>query len=81
MEIRVNDALIKHKNISEKSRIFCDKIEYIHNRKEDFFDHHLMFYLNGRLVFKIWLPNSPKDKIYKNIKESLKSVGVSYYET
>lgn len=42
-KIKVQDALIKHKSISENSRIFCDKIEYIHDRKGDFFDHHLMF--------------------------------------
>ncbi len=67
------DTWISHKGTSEKSRIFCDKIEYIHDRKGRIFDHHLMFWNNNKLVFKVWLKS---DKEFKNIKEALKSVGI-----
>ncbi len=77
MEIKNKDGLLKHKGISEDSRIFCDKIEYIYNKEEfqgkDVLDHHLMFYLKGQLVFKVWL----KNKKYKEINEALKDVGIS----
>ncbi len=69
---------IKHKGVSEKSRIFCDKIEYMHNRdaEEDTFDHHLMFYLNGELVFKVWLKNKSGDIPFNDIDEALDSVDI-----
>ena len=67
------------KGIKESSQLFCDKIEYWHNKgeyKEDiddlflrkghrFFDHHLMFYRDKKLIFKIWLKNHPNSKEYK----------------
>ena len=74
------DVLIKHKNTEEASRLFdCDKVEYIQDRKRGLFDHHLMFYRKGKLVFKVWLKNSSKDKEYKNIENALKDVGISLF--
>lgn len=70
------NVLIKHKGINEDSRIFCDKIEYMHDRKGKIFDHHLMFWLKDELVFKIWLPNESKDKQFKDINEALKNCGI-----
>lgn len=65
---------IKQKNTTEPSLIFCDKIEYMHIKKGEFFDHHLMFFYKNQLIFKIWLPNEPEDKEFKDIFEALKSV-------
>ncbi|HLC31700.1 MAG TPA: hypothetical protein VJK51_03455 [Candidatus Nanoarchaeia archaeon] len=78
------DVLIQQINVEEPSRLFnCNKIEYIHDRDGDFFDHHLMFYRKEgkkyQLLFKVWLRNSPKDKKYKDIKEAMKDVGISLY--
>lgn len=70
------NVLIKHKGIVEDSRIFCDTIEYMHDRKGKIFDHHLMFWAKDELVFKIWLPNEAKDRTFKNINEALKSCGI-----
>ena len=69
---------IKHKGISEKSRIFCDKIVYMHDRdaEEDTFDHHLMFYLRGELIFKVWLKNKSSDMAFNDIDEALESVDI-----
>lgn len=58
----------------------ANKIEYLHNKKGEFFDHHLMFYLQGTLVFKMWLPNSIKDKEYASINEALKKSHVRVIE-
>ena len=72
---------IKQKNTEQPSYLFCTKIYYMHDRgyHEMFgktFDHHLMFYNGKKLIFKVWLPNSEKDKKFKNAKEALKSVGM-----
>lgn len=67
---------LKQKNTIEPSKIFCDKVQYLHYKEKDIFDHHLMFYLRKNLIFKIWLPNEPKDKEFKDIHEALKSVGM-----
>jgi len=73
---------IKHKGIGEPSAIFCDKIEYLHNISKDnklfgfVFDHHLMFWKRGDLVFKVWLPNSRKNKEFKDVFEAMESVGI-----
>jgi len=73
-------------NTDQPSYLFCDKIEYLHNRgfHKEFgktFDHHLMFYRKkDRLIFKVWLKNDTKDKEYKNIREALKSVGLEILE-
>jgi len=66
----------KNKNLVQPSLINCDYLEYIHNKDENYFDHHLMFYFRGKLVFKMWLPNENKDKPFRDVKEALKSVGV-----
>ena len=71
------DVLIKHKGVEESSRLFgCNKIEYLHDRLKDFFDHHIMIYRDKKLFFKVWLPNSSKDKEFKDVKEALDSVGM-----
>ena len=71
------DILIKHKNTEEASRLFdCDKIEYIHDRKRDLFDHHLMFYKKRKLIFKVWLKYN-KWENYKSLKEAMEDVGIS----
>ncbi|MFH1802814.1 MAG: hypothetical protein ABH864_05205 [archaeon] len=71
------DVLIKQQKTEEKSRLFaCTKVEYLHDKKEDFFDHHLMFYKGKTLIFKVWLPNSKTDKPFKNVSEALESVGM-----
>ena len=68
-------------NTEQPSYLFCDKIEYLHNKQGDFFDHHLMFYgKKGRLIFKVWLRNGYKNKEYKDIKDALKSVGLEILE-
>lgn len=68
---------IKHsENTKQLSYLFCDIIEYMHDRDGEYFDHHLMFYKNKKLIFKVWLRNNPEDKKYKNIKEAMKDVGV-----
>ncbi len=71
------NVLIDHKGVTQRSRIFCDKIEYIHDRNNNVFDHHLMFWNKGGLIFKVWLPNEKKDKEFKDIYEALRSVGIS----
>lgn len=75
------DCLIEHKGIEEPSIIFCDKIEYRHIRGEQemfgkTFDHHLMFWKEKDLVFKVYLPNEEKDKEFSDIFKALKSVGI-----
>jgi hypothetical protein len=72
---------IKQKNTEQPSYLFCTRIYYMHDRRfhEMFgktFDHHLMFCNGKKLIFKVWLPNSEKDKKFKNVKEALKSVGM-----
>ncbi|PIN86699.1 hypothetical protein COV19_03420 [Candidatus Woesearchaeota archaeon CG10_big_fil_rev_8_21_14_0_10_44_13] len=77
---RLLNALIRHKNIGERSRIFCDWIEYMHDRRKfmgkPVFDHHLMFWSKGELVFKVWLK---QNREYKNINEALKDVGIEVF--
>jgi len=72
---------IKGKNTEQDNLIVADSVEYIHNKKGDFFDHHLMFYWKKHLAFKVWLRNKPTDKPYKNIQEALKDVGIRINET
>jgi len=73
---------IEHRGIDEPSAIFCTKIEYMHDidkndKMFDFvFDHHLMFWNNDLLVFKVWLPNGEKDKEFKDVFEAMESVGI-----
>jgi len=72
---------IKQKNTEDPSCLFCTKIYYMHDRGYHkmfgkTFDHHLMFYNGKKLIFKVWLLNSEKDKKFKNAKEALKSVGM-----
>ena len=71
---------IKQKNTEQPSYLFCDRVEYLHNKQKDFFDHHLMVYNKGNLIFKVWLPNNRGDKEFKNINEALKSVGIILHE-
>ncbi len=71
------NVLISHKNTEMKSKIFCDRIEYIHDKGifegKPVFDNHLMFWLGKELVFKVWLK---QNKRYKDLNESLKDVGI-----
>lgn len=72
---------IKQKNTEQSSYLFCTKIHYLHHRDKDrmfgkTFDHHLMIYYGKNLIFKVWLPNSEKDKEFRNLKEAIKSVGM-----
>jgi hypothetical protein len=50
---------IEHTGVEEPSRIFCDKVEYMHDRGDDkmfgrIFDHHIMAWNKNNLVFKVW---------------------------
>ncbi|MDP2672985.1 MAG: hypothetical protein Q8O84_04185 [Nanoarchaeota archaeon] len=63
----------------ESHLLRADRIEYLHDKEGECFDHHLFFYLKKELVFKVWLKNKPKDKEYKNIDEALKDVGIEVY--
>ena len=69
---------IWHEGVQEPSRIFCNKVEYIHNRGEfmgnAIFDHHLMFWQDDKLVFKVWLPNDLKVKEYEGVEDALKKI-------
>ncbi|MFH1592176.1 MAG: hypothetical protein ABIB47_02300 [Candidatus Woesearchaeota archaeon] len=67
---------IEQKGVSEPSKIFCDQIEYISNKKDNVFDHHLFFWNKGELIFKVWLPNNKDDKEFEDIYEALKSVDI-----
>ena len=75
------NVLIEHRGVNERSKIFCDKIGYMHDRREfegiPAFDHHLMFYNDEKLVFKVWLKNDSKAKEFKNVNDALKSVGIN----
>lgn len=68
------------KGTVQDSLINCDRIEYMHDRGtfkgRPVFDHHLMFYNEGNLLFKVWLPNNVNNKEFKDINEALKSVGI-----
>ena len=57
---------IRHSGTTEPSLLVCDKIEYGGN--------HLMFYRDGKLVFKVWLMEYPK-----TIKQAMKNVGIEFY--
>lgn len=76
------NVLINHKNIEMKSKIFCDRIEYLHNKikfgGKPALDNHLMFWLGKELVFKVWLK---QNKEYKNINEALKDVGIQAFNS
>lgn len=64
---------IKHSNNTEQdSYLFCEKIEYMHDRNNKYLDHHLMFYKDRKLIFKVWL----KGKEYENIELALKDIGI-----
>lgn len=76
IEAEFLNCQIKHKSVEEPSRIFCDKIEYMHNKLKGMFDHHLMFWYKGNLVFKVWLPNKSKDKEFKDVFEAMKICGI-----
>jgi len=70
---------IKQKNTEEPSCLFCTRIYYMHDRDQfpkGSFDHHIMIYRGETLIFKVWLPNSSKDKEFKGVKEALESVGM-----
>ncbi len=74
------DVFVQHKNTESSSRMFgCDKVDYIADKEEGHFDHHLMFYRDGKLIFKVWLKNGEKDKPYKSVEEAMKDVGMSIY--
>lgn len=71
------DCFIKQKGTNgQPSRIFCERIEYLHKKKKDSFHHHLFFYNHGLLVFKVWLSNRSEDMEFKDIFEALESVKI-----
>jgi len=70
---------IKQPNTEEPSLLFCDKIGYMRDRDQfpkGSFDHHIMAYKDGNLIFKVWLPNAATDKEFDGIREALESVGM-----
>lgn len=71
-------VLLRHGKLIEPSRIFCDRIEYVHTRGtfngKPTFNHHIMFWLGDKLVFKVWLPNKQNSKEYKGVMEALEGV-------
>ena len=82
---------VKQRNTIETSRLFdITRIEYIHDKggitkdkhliPGSIFDHHLMFYSGKRVVFKVWLSNNKKDKIFGSVSEAMESVGMSIPE-
>jgi hypothetical protein len=75
-----NWARIIHKNTKEPSIIFADRVEYIANKQGNFFDHHLMFYLGKKLVFKVYLFHNKEAKPYKSIQDACDDVGISIRE-
>ena len=70
-------VLVEQKNTNENSVIFCDRIEYIHDKHNNFFDHHLMFYKKDKLIFKVWLKNDENDLEYENMTKAMSDVGMS----
>ncbi|MEK6887130.1 MAG: hypothetical protein AABW88_04840 [Nanoarchaeota archaeon] len=76
----LNVHLEEQKGTSNMSMLFCNRIEYWHKRgkfdKHPYFDHHLMFLINDKLIFKVWLKNKPKDKEFNDIDDALDSVGM-----
>ncbi len=64
------------KKFEQSHLLRADRIEYIADKKGEYFDHHLMFYLKKELTFKLWLKNESSDKPYKDIKEALKDIGI-----
>ena len=72
-------SIVLKQKLPPQSKLFCDKIEYLHDRgkfeDKPIFDHHLMFYLKGDLVFKVWLRNKASDKEYEDIYHALKAAG------
>jgi hypothetical protein len=70
-------AMLNHSLITEQpSYLFCDRIEYIYERKQNTFNHHLMFYKKQELIFKIWLPNKKEDRPYSCIGDALSSLDI-----
>ena len=67
------DVLMYHKGVDQPSRIFCDRIEYIHYKEGKILHHHLLFWNKGGLAFKIWLKNGPKNKAYNDVYSVLKN--------
>lgn len=76
VEVKEMMIVVKQKNTMEPSLIFCDKVEYMHDKVKDIFDHHIMIYKDDNLIFKIWLPNETKDKEFRDVHQALKSVGM-----
>lgn len=79
--IKCRHVFVEQKNTGERSMIFCDTVEYMHDRGtfmgHPTFDHHLMFWLGKKLVFKVWLR---QDREYKNINEALEDVGMAVFK-
>jgi len=75
------NILLRHDRLEELSRIFCDRVEYVHDRGtfkgKPIFDHHLMFWLEDKLVFKVWLLNRNGDKEYDGVEKALETVGIT----
>ena len=68
---------VMHSEKTEQpSYLWCDRIEYMADKEGEFFDHHLMFYIDKKLVFKVWLRNNSEDKKYKDVKEAMESAGL-----
>lgn len=76
VEVQGMIVSVKQRNTTEPSYIFCDKVEYLHYKEKDIFDHHIMIYKKDDLIFKVWLPNESGNKEFKDIYEALKSVGM-----
>ncbi len=61
--------LVTQRNTMQKSRVFCDKIEYVF---EEGIISLLSFWQKNKLVFNVEL----KPRKYPNIKQAMKSVGM-----
>lgn len=70
------DCILKPRGVQKSSRIYCNRIEYVHERDKEYFSHYLMFYQGSTLVFRVWLPNNKKDKEFKDIFDALKKSGI-----
>ncbi|MFH1328768.1 MAG: hypothetical protein ABIH76_08025, partial [Candidatus Bathyarchaeota archaeon] len=70
-------ARIQLKNTKYQTRIFCDKIEYVHKREKimnwNNFSHQLKFWQEDNLFFQI---NLKRTKRYKSIEEAMEDVGI-----
>ena len=77
IESELMDCRIDHKGVAEPSQIFCNKIEYIHDKLNDMsFEHCLNFWKRGEPVFRVLLPNSKNEGEFESINEALESCGV-----